>query len=94
MISAFLGGLLIGFIFFGGLYLTTSRLHLMKYPPLIMILSTVIRMAILLGGFYLLMDNSFVNLVLSLVGVVIVRIIMVFTLKYKVQKQYPKKGEG
>lgn len=81
MFIAFLGGIVLGIIFFGGLYWTISLFDKVKYPAALMSISMIIRMAILLIGFYLLMNDNYMNLLLALVGVITVRIFMTFNLK-------------
>ena len=83
MIIAFIGGLVLGVIFFGGLNLSIFLLDKVKYAGVLMIVSLFLRMGILLAGFYLLMDDSFINLLIALAGVILVRFILVSTLSKK-----------
>lgn len=81
MFIAFLIGLLMGVFFFGGLYWTVQRLGSVKNPAIFMTLSVIIRMVVLILGFYLLADEGYQNILLGLGGVILVRLIMVFTVK-------------
>lgn len=77
MIIAFFGGILLGMVFFGGLYLTVERIQRVKHPALLMIFSLLLRMTMLLFGFYLLMNNRYQNLLAALVGVMISRFFLI-----------------
>ncbi len=47
-------GTILGFIFFGGLKLTLQKTAAVKHPALLIILSYLLRMAVLFGGLALL----------------------------------------
>ena len=83
MIIAFFGGTMLGLLFFGGLYLTVDRLTISKYPALMMLGSTVLRMIALLAGVYLLMGNEFRQAAATLVGIVFAKFSMVFFVKQR-----------
>lgn len=92
MILAFVGGIFLGIFFFGGLYFTIEKMQKIKHPALFMVLSLLIRMAILLLGFYLLMNSQYQNLLAALVGVLISRFILIRKLGNT--KEIPKKKVG
>lgn len=77
MILAFIVGALLGAVFFGGLYLTVRKLNSVKYPALLMMLSLVLRLVILAGGIYLIMDGEIRNLLSAMAGVLLVRFVMI-----------------
>lgn len=83
MVIAFIGGIILGIIFFGGLNLSIRLLDKVKYAGILMVVSLFLRMAILLVGFYLLMNDSFVNLLIALAGVILVRLVLVWRLSKK-----------
>ena len=83
MVIAFIGGIVLGIIFFGGLNLSIHLLSKVKYAGILMIVSLFLRMGILLAGFYLLMDDSFINLLMTLVGVILVRLIGIWWVSKK-----------
>ncbi|NLB20334.1 MAG: ATP synthase subunit I [Clostridium sp.] len=91
MILAFIGGILLGIFFFGGLYLTVERMQKVKHPALFMIFSLLLRMAILLLGFFLLMNNQYQNLLAALVGVIVSRFFLIRKLG-QTQKNTEKQG--
>jgi len=83
MVYSFFGGIILGLIFFGGLYYTTQKLPKAKKPALLMFSSITIRMIILVGGLYLIFSNEISRLLIAILGV--------FISKYIVVK-YVKKG--
>jgi len=92
---AFIVGIILGIVFFGGLQWTIDRLMKVRYPTALVLVSMVIRMAILLLGFYLLKDGSYYNIPLALLGVVLVRVVMVSVAKKEtVKANRNDDGEG
>jgi len=83
MILGFIGGIFLGFIFFGGLYWSVNKLPEVKYPAVLMITSALVRMAILLAGIYFIAGNDIKKILSILLGVVLVKIVMIFTVKNK-----------
>lgn len=88
---AFIAGIVLGVLFFGGLYLTVQNLAKTEHPSVLMMASLVIRMAILILGLYLVRGDSYLNIPLALMGILLVRIIMVGQVK---RKQLADNGEG
>lgn len=86
MIVSFLIGLLMGILYFGGLYFSTQKFNSAKSPALFMILSFVLRMGILIVGFYYLSKSGYKNILIGLLGVMLVRFIMVFNIKNRPSK--------
>ena len=77
MIIAFIVGILVGSLFFGGLYLTVKKLTSLKYPALFMMLSLIVRLVILTGGIYLIMDGGIKNVLSAMAGIILVRFVMI-----------------
>jgi len=77
MLIAFIVGVLAGILFFGGLYLTVKKLTTMKYPALFMMLSLIVRLVILAGGIYLIMDGGIRNVLSAMAGIILVRFVMI-----------------
>jgi F1F0 ATPase subunit 2 len=69
-------GLLLGAIFFGGLYLTVRRGVSSQSPALWFLASLVVRMGIALVGFYLVANGSWQRLVACFVGFVAARLVV------------------
>ncbi|WP_414733721.1 ATP synthase subunit I [Acetobacterium carbinolicum] len=78
MMIGFAGGVLLGIVFFGGLYWTVQRVGSTKYPGPFMLVSAVVRMVVLLLGIYFLGSNDISRVLAVLAGVVMVKFIMVF----------------
>ncbi|OPL09561.1 MAG: hypothetical protein AVO33_00255 [delta proteobacterium ML8_F1] len=81
MILGFFGGIVLGIIFFGGLYWSVNKLPTMKHPGLLMVVSMLLRMAILLGGLYFVMAGELKNLLAAVVGVILVKFVMIAKVK-------------
>ncbi len=70
-------GFLLGYIFFGGLWLTVRRLPQMKRPFLWTTLSLFLRFGIVLMGFYLISRGGhWIRLLICLAGFIAVRYLM------------------
>jgi len=69
----FIGGLSLGIIFFGGLWITVKKLAASKMPALLFLGSFVFRIGIALGGFYYIGFGDWKRLVLCLVGFIAAR---------------------
>lgn len=81
MFISFLFGFLIGIVYFGGLYYSTRKFKDVKNPAIFMFLSFIIRMAVLIAGFYYLAKIDYKNVLIGLIGVILVRFIMIFKVK-------------
>lgn len=69
-------GVLVGLIFFGGLWFTTQQIATCRYPALWLPLSFLARTAIVLGAFYWVGKGQFSSMAACLVGFVISRVII------------------
>ncbi len=67
------GGMLTGLFYFGGLWLTVRRLVSARRPALLMLASFAVRTAIALVVFYLIMNGSWLRLVVALAGFLVMR---------------------
>lgn len=72
---AFVSGLGLGGFYFGVLWLSVRRLTDMARPGLWMTMMYLLRTAVVLLGFYLVMDGRWQSLLAALAGFVIVRVI-------------------
>jgi F1F0 ATPase subunit 2 len=75
------GGMILGSIYLGGLFLTVRRLNDVSQPAMLMLGSYALRLAILLGGFYFIMDGRWERLVAALAGFIIVRTVIIRTVR-------------
>ena len=73
LLSAFIGGLMLGGFFFGGLWWTVRKGLASPRPTLWFLVSYIVRMAVAATGFYALSGGHWSRLAASLLGFVIVR---------------------
>jgi len=73
---AVVAGLLLGMIFFGGLWWTVRKGVFSKSPALWFLGSMLLRMGIVLAGFYFIGRGDWQRLVVCLLGFIIARIIV------------------
>ena len=76
--SAGLGGGMLGLIFFGGLWWTIRRGVLSSQPALWFLGSLLLRMSIVLVGFYLIGQGRWERLVACLVGFILARFVVTY----------------
>jgi F1F0 ATPase subunit 2 len=74
--AAWLAGGLLGVIFFGGLWWTVRRGIASSRPALWFLGSLLLRMSIVLAGFYFVSGGQWKRLVACLVGFVIARVVV------------------
>ena len=74
---AFLAGILLGAIFFGGLWWTIRRGLSSGRPALWFLSSLLMRMSITLAGFYFVSGGHWQRMLLCLLGFVIARFIVI-----------------
>ena len=73
---AWLVGLGIGAIFFGGLWWTVRRGVSSRHPALLFLGSMLLRMGIALAGFYLVSGRDWERLVVCLLGFIVARLVV------------------
>lgn len=78
---SFVIGIILGIVYFGGLYFTVTKMNTVKHPSILMTVSLILRMAILIVVFYYLAKIGYKNMLFALIGVIIVRILMTFRFK-------------
>lgn len=76
LVPAVLAGILLGIIFFGGLWFTVNKGLGSKRATLIFFGSLIIRMAIILTGFYFVGGDNWQKMLACLVGFLIARIVI------------------
>ena len=76
IIAALATGIVLGFIFFGGLWLTVMKSLASKTPALWFMGSFFIRTAITLAGFYFISDGNIKRMLASLLGFIIARMLV------------------
>jgi F1F0 ATPase subunit 2 len=81
ILLAFFVGLGIGLFYFGGLWWTVTRLPNAQRPGLLTMGSFLVRLFVSLFCFYLVMDRRWERLLISLLGFLIARAILVRRLR-------------
>jgi F1F0 ATPase subunit 2 len=76
LVLALLTGVLLGAVFFGGLWWTVSRMASSHRPALLLFGSLLLRTSVALGGFYLIGRGHWERLLLCLFGFVMARILI------------------
>jgi F1F0 ATPase subunit 2 len=76
LVLALTAGLLLGAIFFGGLWWTVRKGMSYKQPALIFFCSMLLRTGVVVAGFYLVSDGHWRRLLACLLGFVIARFIV------------------
>jgi len=74
---SFAGGVLLGAVFFGGLWITILNGMYSRFPALWFIVSYILRITIILAGFYYGSDGHWEQLVAMLLGFITVRFALV-----------------
>ena len=87
MILAFIGGLLLGTIFFGGLWLTVRKLVISKIPAILFLGSFLLRVSITLIGFYYISSGSWQRLLICVAGFITARYSVIYFTKSNKEKQ-------
>lgn len=76
LLLSMLAGLILGAIYFGGLWFSLSRLLPLKHASAWLMLSFLIRNLIVLFGFYWTMDGRWERLVVAFLGFTLVRVFL------------------
>jgi F1F0 ATPase subunit 2 len=92
-ILAFIVGLLLGTIFFGGLWFTVRKLVTSKRPALWFLGSFILRVSITLIGFYYISSGSWQRLLICVTGFITARYSVIFFTKSYKEKQVLLKKE-
>lgn len=76
LLLAWFAGLLLGAVFFGGLWWTVRKGIVSRYAPLWFLGSLIVRMSIVLAGFYLVGGGHWQRLLACLLGFFIARFLV------------------
>ena len=76
LVFALAAGILLGIFFFGGLWWTVRKGVLVKRPALWFFGSMLLRMSIVLPGFFFILGNDWKRLVAGLLGFIVARLIV------------------
>lgn len=94
MIAAFVAGMALGTLFFGGLWFTVKKVVTAKVPALWVLGSFIFRVGIVLTGFYFIGAGSWQRLVSCLIGFVVARFIVIHFTKSIDEKQIQLRKEA
>ena len=72
--AALVTGVLLGLMFFGGLWWTVRKVVSVKHPALWVFASLMLRMTLALAGFYFIADGHWERLLVCLLGFFIARL--------------------
>lgn len=81
MVFVFAGGVLLGILFFGGLWFTVRKAVTSKTPALVVLGSYIFRVGITVAGFYFIGMGNWKNLVICLIGFIIARFVVIYYTK-------------
>lgn len=76
LVPALLGGCLLGLFFYGGLWWTVRRLPHTRRPAALTISSFVVRTAVTVLGFYLIMDGRLDRILVAMAGFLVIRTLL------------------
>lgn len=83
MVMIFIAGLALGTIFFGGLWLTVRKAVASSKPALLIMGSFVVRIALVLIGFYFIGTGNWQRLLMALAGFITARFLVIHFTKIK-----------
>lgn len=88
---AMISGMLLGVVFFGGLWWTVNRGVVVKNAALWFLTSMLLRMSIVVLGFYFIMDNYWHRLITVLLGFILSRFLFLHFTRVAEQSAEPEK---
>lgn len=94
MALAWMAGLGLGLFYFGGLWLTVQRLPSLKSPMPLVLASFVLRTAVVVVGFYFVMDGRWERMLACLAGFIMVRLILVSRMRAELDSYLPPQKNG
>jgi F1F0 ATPase subunit 2 len=87
IVVALISGLILGVLFFGGLWLTVKKALGTKYSALWFLGSSILRTALVLTGFYFVSQGSLSQLLISVAGFIAARFLVLRITKRFEQSQ-------
>ena len=93
-IMVFFAGMILGVIFFGGLWFTVKKAMVSQKSALWFLVSFFIRMGITLLGFYYISSGNWKRLLISVLGFVAARFIVVYLTKSNKEIQVKKEVDN
>jgi F1F0 ATPase subunit 2 len=93
-IASTLAGVLLGIVFFGGLWWTIRRGVPSRHPAAWFLCSLLLRMAAVLAGFYLVSGRDWRRLLACLLGFFLARILVTRLTRAPIRKGIPEAAGG
>lgn len=90
MTLAFIAGLALGTFFFGGLWVTVKKAVTAKIPAIWFFGSLIIRVSVVMLGFYCISPGGWQQLIVSLLGFIVARFVVKHLTKSIHKKQAKK----
>lgn len=81
MVLAFIGGMLLGTLFFGGLWFTVKKAVASKIPALWVLGSFILRVTITLTGFYFISLGNWKKQIVCMIGFILARFFVILYTK-------------
>ena len=81
LVLAWVAGVGLGLLYFGGLWLTLRQLPTCRWPTPLLVGSFMGRTAVVLVGFYFVMGGRWERMLACLVGFMMARILLIFWLR-------------
>lgn len=94
LLLAWVAGLFLGAIFFGGLWWSVRRGVASKHPALWFLGSALVRMSVVLAGFFVIGREHWERLLLCLLGFVIARFLVTLITRRPVESHNPPSKEA
>ena len=89
---SFSAGIVLGIVFFGGLWLTVQKAMSSNRPAIWFGVSLLIRSALVIGGLYWVTGQQWQRLLASLSGFILSRVLVLYVTKRNSDKNEPVKG--
>ena len=77
LVLSALAGIALGILYFGGLWLTITKMRALKNPGIFLILSFILRTVIVIGGFYLISDVKLERLTVTMLSFFVTRFVFI-----------------
>lgn len=77
LVLSALAGIALGILYFGGLWLTITKMRTLKNPGIFLILSFILRTVIVIGGFYLISDGKLERLAVTMLSFFVTRFVFI-----------------
>jgi F1F0 ATPase subunit 2 len=72
-----LAGIILGILYFGGLWLTITKMRTLKNPGIFLTLSFILRTVIVIGGFYLISAGHLERLAVAMLAFFVTRFVFI-----------------